>query len=67
MLIRGHKTVVGLGANICKEGKVKLMVVDLGIGCQTPVKQKVTFFFQLWDSKLEWLELIIEGLSSDLI
>ncbi len=59
VLIRRHKAVVGLGSNICKEGKIELMVVNLWISCQTPVQQEVTLFLQLGNAKLEWLELIV--------
>ncbi len=67
MLIGRHQAMVSLRANIRKERKVELMVVDLRVCRQTPIQQEVTLFLELGDSKLEWLKLIIESLLSHII
>ena len=49
VLVGRHQAVVGLGSNVCKEGEVELMVVDLRISSETPIQQKVARFIYLRD------------------
>jgi len=64
VLVSRHQTVVMLRTHIEEKREVKLVVVDLGVGCHSPVQVEIACFVQLWDRHRPGVDLVVQSRTS---